>query len=97
MWDSLGYAEHHMGNLGEAAACYQHALSLHREAGDRFTEAEALAHLGETCQAAGKFTHARDALTPRSHYCEDATAPTIMPDPLGQAVWASASARSGLE
>jgi tetratricopeptide (TPR) repeat protein len=50
-----------MGNLGEAAACYQRALSLHREAGDRFTEAEALAHLGETCQAADKPTQARDA------------------------------------
>jgi tetratricopeptide (TPR) repeat protein len=61
VWDSLGYAEHHMGNLGEAAACYQRALSLHREAGDRFTEAEALAHLGETWQAVGKPTQATDA------------------------------------
>jgi tetratricopeptide (TPR) repeat protein len=50
-----------LGNLGEAAACYQRALSLHREAGDRFTEAEGLAHLGETCQAAGLPTQARDA------------------------------------
>lgn len=50
-----------MGNLGEAAACYQRALSLHREAGDRFTEAEALAHLGETRQAAGEVTQAREA------------------------------------
>jgi tetratricopeptide (TPR) repeat protein len=50
-----------MGNLGEAATCYQRALSLHREAGDRFTQAEALAHLGETWQAVGKPTQARDA------------------------------------
>ena len=61
MWDSLGYAEHHLGNLGEAAACYQRALSLHREAGDRFTEAEALTHLGETRQAAGNLAQAREA------------------------------------
>jgi tetratricopeptide (TPR) repeat protein len=61
VWDSLGYAEHHMGNLGDAAACYQRALSLHREAGDRFTEAEALTHLGETRQAAGNLTQAREA------------------------------------
>ena len=59
MWDSLGYAEHHIGNLGDAAVCYQRALSLHREAGDRFTEAEALAHLGQTYQAAGNLTQAR--------------------------------------
>ncbi|HEX5303056.1 MAG TPA: helix-turn-helix domain-containing protein [Streptosporangiaceae bacterium] len=59
--DMLRHAEHHLGNLGEAAACYQHALSLHREAGDRFTEAEALAHLGETYQAAGNLAQAREA------------------------------------
>jgi tetratricopeptide (TPR) repeat protein len=61
VWDSLGYAEHHLGNLGEAAACYQRALSLHREAGDRFTEAQALTHLGETRRAAGNLTQAREA------------------------------------
>jgi tetratricopeptide (TPR) repeat protein len=61
VWDSLGYAEHHLGNLGEAAACYQRALSLHREAGDRFTEAKALTHLGETRQAAGNLAQAREA------------------------------------
>jgi tetratricopeptide (TPR) repeat protein len=61
VWDSLGYSEHHLGNLGEAAACYQRALSLHREAGDRFNEAEALAHLGETYQAAGNLADARES------------------------------------
>ena len=48
-------------NLGEAADCYQRAISLHREAGDRFNEADALVHLGETCQATGQLTQARDA------------------------------------
>ena len=54
VWDSLGYAEHHLGNLAEAAACYQRALSLYRESGDRFAEAEALTHLGDTRHAAGE-------------------------------------------
>jgi tetratricopeptide (TPR) repeat protein len=61
VWDSLGYAEHHLGNLGEAAACYQRALTLHREAGDRSTEAEALVHLGDTRQAAGDLGPAQEA------------------------------------
>src|SRR5579859_7591762 len=33
VWDSLGYAEHHLGNLGEAAACYQREPSLGFAAG----------------------------------------------------------------
>ncbi len=53
VWDSLGYAEHHLGNLAEAAACYQRALSLFRELGDRYNEAEILIHLGDTHHAAG--------------------------------------------
>ena len=30
-WDSLGYAEHHVGNLAEGAACYQRAVSMFRQ------------------------------------------------------------------
>ena len=60
-WDSLGYAEHHLGNLAEAAACYQRALSLHRESGDRFPEADTLTHLGDTRHAAGELAQAREA------------------------------------
>ncbi len=33
IWDSLGYAEHHLGNLAEAAACSQRALSIAKGAG----------------------------------------------------------------
>jgi tetratricopeptide (TPR) repeat protein len=59
--DSLGHAEHHLGNFAEAAACYQHALSLFREYGARFDEADALTHLGDTHQAAGELAQAREA------------------------------------
>jgi tetratricopeptide (TPR) repeat protein len=60
-WDSLGYAEHHLGNLAEAAACYQQALSLFRDSGYRFFEATALTHLGDVRSAAGELTQACDA------------------------------------
>ena len=60
-WDSLGYAEHHLGNFAEAVACYQRALSISRESGDRYHEAEALTHLGDTHQAAGELAQAREA------------------------------------
>jgi hypothetical protein len=40
-----------LGNLAEAAACYQRALSIAREIGDRFNEAEFLAHLARWCSA----------------------------------------------
>jgi tetratricopeptide (TPR) repeat protein len=29
VWDSLGYIEHYLGNLAEAAACYERALSVY--------------------------------------------------------------------
>jgi tetratricopeptide (TPR) repeat protein len=57
-WDSLGYAEHHMGNLGSAAECYQQALNIFRESGDRFEEADALTHLGDTWHTAGEASQA---------------------------------------
>jgi DNA-binding SARP family transcriptional activator/tetratricopeptide (TPR) repeat protein len=60
-WDSLGYAEHHLGNLAEAAACYERALSLSREFGDRLGDAEILTHLGDNHHAAGELAQAREA------------------------------------
>jgi hypothetical protein len=48
----VGYAEYHLGNLAEAAVCCEHALTLHREAGDRFYEADTLNHLGDIWHAA---------------------------------------------
>jgi tetratricopeptide (TPR) repeat protein len=61
-WDSLGYAEHHLGNLAEAAACYQRALSIAREAGARFNEAGTLTRLGDTRHAASETALAQQAL-----------------------------------
>jgi tetratricopeptide (TPR) repeat protein len=40
---------------------YLRALALHREFGDRFHEADTLSHLGDTRDAAGELTEARDA------------------------------------
>jgi len=37
--------------LAEAAACYQRALSLHRESSDRSYDAGTLTHLGDTRHA----------------------------------------------
>lgn len=60
-WGTLGYAEHHLGNLAEAAACYQRALSISRKLADRRNEASALTHLGDACQASGERERAREA------------------------------------
>ena len=46
-WDSLGYADHHLGHHTEAIACYQRALTLFGEFGDRYFEAGVLSHLGD--------------------------------------------------
>jgi tetratricopeptide (TPR) repeat protein len=60
-WDSLGYAHHHLGEYAESAACYQRALGLYREIGDRWGQAETLGHIGDTRQAAGHPNEARVA------------------------------------
>jgi hypothetical protein len=52
---------HHLGNLAEATACYERALSLQRESGARKDEAEILTHLGDVRQAAGELPQAREA------------------------------------
>lgn len=47
--------------LRRPAACYIRALSLFREVGDRFSEAETLTNLGDTRHAAGELAQARQA------------------------------------
>src|SRR5262249_62090654 len=59
--DSLGYAHHHLGHYTQAVTCYRHALTLHRDLGDRYLEAETLIHLGDTHRAAGAPEAAREA------------------------------------
>jgi tetratricopeptide (TPR) repeat protein len=51
--DSLGYAHHHLGDHAESIACYQRALDLYREVGDRWGQAETLGHTGDVHHAAG--------------------------------------------
>ena len=60
-WDSLGYAHHHLGHHAQAITCYQQALDLFRDLGDRYDEADTLTHLGDTHHAAGDPDAARDA------------------------------------
>jgi tetratricopeptide (TPR) repeat protein len=60
-WDSLGYVEHHQGNLAEAVARYQRALSIFREFGGRYNQAATLTHLGDALHAAGNLSQAREA------------------------------------
>jgi len=61
IWDTLGYAEHQSGDHAAAVACYQRALGLFREFGDRYCQATVLAHLGDTRRAAGQNELARGA------------------------------------
>jgi len=60
-WDSLGYAHHHLGDHAESAACYQRALDLHREVGNRWGQAETLDSIGDARNAAGDPRQARAA------------------------------------
>jgi tetratricopeptide (TPR) repeat protein len=60
-WDSLGYVEHHQGNLAEAIACYQRALGIFGEFGGRYNQADTLTHLGDALHAAGNLSQAREA------------------------------------
>jgi tetratricopeptide (TPR) repeat protein len=78
-WDSLGYAEHNLGNLAEAAACYQRALSMYREDGARVCEAETLTHLGDTRHAAGELAQAHEAWQQALAILEDLQHPDAGP------------------
>jgi tetratricopeptide (TPR) repeat protein len=55
----LGYTEYHVGDFGEAAHCYERALSIFRTVGDRWGEAETLTYLGDVRRAAGELLQAR--------------------------------------
>jgi Tetratricopeptide repeat len=61
IWNSLGYTEYHAGDLGEAAACYERALSIFQTAGDRWGQADTLTNLGDIRRAAGDRLQAQDA------------------------------------
>jgi tetratricopeptide (TPR) repeat protein len=52
--DSVGYAHHHLGHYDEAITCYEEAIELWRDLGDRYNEADTLTHLGDTHHAANR-------------------------------------------
>src|SRR5262249_46204107 len=60
-WDSLGYAQHHLGEFDEALVCFGHALRIYRSVCDRYLEADTLVHIGDTHHAAGRRAPARVA------------------------------------
>jgi tetratricopeptide (TPR) repeat protein len=59
-WDSVAYAYHHLGAYWRAIDGYEQALTRYRELGDRVSEAAVLIHLGDTQEATGNVTTARD-------------------------------------
>jgi len=59
----VGYAEHGLGRLTEAADCYRQALGIFQELGDLFEEAWVHIHLGDDHHAAGEITGAGDSWT----------------------------------
>jgi len=61
VWDSLGYAHHHLGNHHDAAVCYQRSIDLYRDYGARYDEATTLARLAESHRATGDTVAARTA------------------------------------
>ena len=60
-WDSLGYAQHHLGDHRQAIASYQQAIDLFEGMGDRHAEAIVLDHLGNTLHAAGDTESTRES------------------------------------
>jgi tetratricopeptide (TPR) repeat protein len=59
--NSLGYTEYRAGDLAEAAACYDRALSIFRTVGDRWGQADTLTNLGDIRRAVGELLAAREA------------------------------------
>jgi tetratricopeptide (TPR) repeat protein len=57
--DSLGYIAHHTGQHTPALDYYRQALTLFREYGDTYDEADTLVHLGQTYAALGDHEQAR--------------------------------------
>lgn len=59
--DSLGYAHHRLGHFPQAFDCFERALDLYRDLGDRYFEALVLTHLGDAHQSASHPDAAADA------------------------------------
>jgi tetratricopeptide (TPR) repeat protein len=61
VWDTIGFTYAGRGYHQWAVACYERALALHRDAGDRYIEAETLTRLGDSRRAIGELDRAQDA------------------------------------
>ena len=59
-WDTLGVAQHALGHYGEAIESFRRSRVLCVELGDRFREAQTLAHLADSLAATGDRVAARD-------------------------------------
>jgi len=57
--DSLGYAYHHLAQPAQAITCYQRAIGLRHELGDRDGEADSLVKLGDIQYGAADHDAAR--------------------------------------
>jgi len=60
-WETLGDAQHHLGNEAEAFACYRRSIGMYRELGEQYLEAETLTHLGDRHHDTGDRQAAGDA------------------------------------
>jgi len=69
--DSLGFAHHHLGNLTEAIRCYEQAVAIQGEVGERYQMADTLVHLAETFSAAGRYEDARVSLEDALAICQE--------------------------
>lgn len=59
-WDSLGVAYHRLGEYPAAIRSLDRAATMHREDGDRYSEALVLTHLGDVRSEAGDPSGARE-------------------------------------
>lgn len=75
IWDSLGYIERHLGDVGEATACYERAVSVFAAAGMRSEVAELLIRLGGIWHQAGEPSRARQAWQEALGICEEEDLP----------------------
>ena len=60
VWDSLGYIRLHLGQPADSITCYEHAVSLLREVGNRVELAATLISLGDACLADCRAAAAQD-------------------------------------
>jgi tetratricopeptide (TPR) repeat protein len=61
VWDTLGFAHHHLGHHAKAVACYRRAVQILDDHGYLYNKAVTLTWAGEAYRAAGDAQAAREA------------------------------------